>query len=455
MIFTLLAATPLIAQEERAVASRDTGNATTETTATEDTPPTVSLARSIDIQHIRPQDQRGINIFETPKEPGAAFRGFRLDFGAAFAQQFQSLSHSNTATPKPTTSGTTTFNANELMDIGNGFNNATANLYLNAQLAPGIRVALATYLSSRHHNETWVKDGYILIDASPVKVKALEDMMKYVTLRIGHFEINYGDAHFRRSDNGNAIYNPFVGNLIMDAFTTQIGGEVYVRSRGFMAMAGVTGGEIRGNVTRPEERSPAYIAKLGYDRQVTNDLRVRLTGSTYQQKKAINNTLYAGDRAGSRYYWVLENTQATESANFSSGLINPNLRSKVQAYMINPFAKYRGFEVFGTIEQARGRAATETETREWNQYAVDVVQRFLPREQLFVGGRYNTAEGELAGMPGKPSVDRVQLSAGWFITPSVLMKGEWVKQDYNGFPTTDIRNGGKFDGFMLEAVVAF
>ena len=54
--------------------------------------------------------------------------------------------------------------------------------------------------------------------------------MQIVTVRVGHFEINYGDAHFRRSDNGNAIYNPFVGNYIMDAFTTEIGGEVYLKA---------------------------------------------------------------------------------------------------------------------------------------------------------------------------------------------------------------------------------
>ena len=54
--------------------------------------------------------------------------------------------------------------------------------------------------------------------------------MKYVTLRVGHFEINYGDAHFRRTDNGNAMYNPLVGNYILDAFTTEIGGEAYLRS---------------------------------------------------------------------------------------------------------------------------------------------------------------------------------------------------------------------------------
>src|SRR5688500_15691838 len=125
--------------------------------------PAVTRAPGIEIQYLRANDQRGVNVFETPKVAGAAFEGFKLNFGAAFTQQFQGLAHNNTAAPKVTNN----VNANQLMDIGHGFNNASANLYVNAQLAPGIRVALTSYLSSRHHNETWVKDGYLLIDESP------------------------------------------------------------------------------------------------------------------------------------------------------------------------------------------------------------------------------------------------------------------------------------------------
>ena len=65
---------------------------------------------------------------------------------------------------------------------------------------------------------------------------AAEQPDEIATIRVGHFEINYGDAHFRRSDNGNAMFNPFVGNYLMDAFTTEIGGEVYLRSKGVMLM---------------------------------------------------------------------------------------------------------------------------------------------------------------------------------------------------------------------------
>ena len=89
---------------------------------------------------------------------------------------------------------------------------------------------MTTYSSARHHNETWVKDGYLLVDASPIDWKPLNDIMKYVTIRAGQFEINYGDAHFRRTDNGNSIRNALVGNYIMDAFTTEVGGEVYARA---------------------------------------------------------------------------------------------------------------------------------------------------------------------------------------------------------------------------------
>jgi hypothetical protein len=363
----------------------------------------------------------------------------------------QDLTHRTTALPNIVNGA----NTNQLADIGFGFNNSTANLSLNAQLAPGIRVALTTYLSSRHHNETWVKDGYIQMDQSPIDLAPLKMFFEIATVKVGHMEINYGDAHFRRSDNGNALYNPFVGNYIMDSFTTEIGGEVYLKTAGIVAMGAITGGEIRGTVLTPQQRGPAFIGKLGFDRQVRPDLRLRLTGSMYKTDKAMGSTLYGGDRAGSRYYWVMENTVATESAQFTSGLINPGLRNKVTAFMVNPFVKFRGLEIFGVLEQAEGKAAAELTERTWNQYAVDTVYRFLPNEQLFVGVRYNEASGELAGVTGEVGAKRWQLAGGWFILPGLLAKLEYVDQKYFGYPELNSKNGGRFKGVMLEGVVAF
>lgn len=408
-----------------------------------------SNEQPIVIQHLRAPDKRGINTFEPPKDDGVAFTGFKVDWGGAFAQQFQDLKHENSAQAKVVNG----VNANELMSIGAGFNNATANLDLNAQLAPGIRVALTTYLSSRHHQDTWVKDGYILIDQSPIDVAPLNALMDVLTVKIGHFEIDYGDAHYRRTDNGRALYNPFVGNLILDAFTTQIGAHVYARKDGLLAMGGVTGGEIKGEIRYPEKRGLAWLGKAGVDRRF-GPARVRLTGSLYHQDKGISNTLYGGDRGGSRYYLVMENTAATTDAQAWSGTINPGFGSKVDAAMVNPFVRIGGVELFGTYERSEGRAATETTSRLWTQIAGDAIYRFAS-DDLFFGGRYNRASGALLNVPGEPSVERLAVAGGWFVTNNLVMKAEWVRQTYDGFPVTDIRSGGEFHGLMIEGVVGF
>jgi hypothetical protein len=399
------------------------------------------------MQHFRPYDQRGLHMFETPKEPGAAFDGFEIFWGASFAQQFQALSHSNAAGPDEP--------QNQLLEIGKGFNLATANLYLGAQLADGIRVHLTTYLSSRGHPEAWVKDGYILIDRSPLEIEPLERLMDYVTLRLGHFEINYGDAHFRRSDNGMAMHNPFVGNLVMDAFTTEIGGEAYFRTPGgFIAMAGITDGEIQGRVDVPDARSPSFYGKLGIDRALDEGLRVRLTGSAYTTSKSASNTLYFGDRAGARYYAVMVNGDANSRSPARTGRVDPGLRDRVTSLILNPFVKAGGLELFATVERAEGRSANETENRTWDQYAGEAVYRFFD-ENVYLGARYNTVSGELQGSGAEVSVDRFQLAGGWFITPQLLLKAEYVTQKYNDFPVGNILHGGKFDGFMIEGVVSF
>ena len=427
-----------------------------DTAVTDSTPPK-RIARPMrigappaEIQHMRPADQRGLNVFESPKEEGVPFTGFKLNWGGAFTQQFQNLTHENTATPK-VVNGT---DANKLIPIGSGFNNAVANLYLNVQLARGIRVALESYLSARHHQESWVKDGYFLIDGSPIENPLLDKIMEYATLKVGHFEINYGDAHFRRSDNGQAIYNPFVGNYIIDDFTTEIGAEAYLRANGYMAMVGVTGGEVRGQITAPGKRGPSYLAKLGFDKKPTENLRVRLTGSMYKTDRSVNNTLTSGDRAGSRYYMVLENTAATEAAQAWSGAIQSKMGNMVTAFVVNPFLKYRGAEFFGNVETMTGAGATELQRRTLRQYAGDALYRFAD-DKLYFGGRYNVVAGELPGIANDITVNRTQIGGGWYVTPNVLSKIEFVNQKYNDFPTSDIRSGGKFKGFMIEGVVAF
>jgi hypothetical protein len=300
-----------------------------------------------------------------------------------------------------------------------------------------------------------VKDGYLLIDDSPIDHPLLKGIMKYTTLRVGHFEINYGDDHFRRSDNGNGIYNAFASNYILDAFTTEIGAEVYARSNGLIAMVGSTTGEVKGQVTNPQGRSMTMYGKLGFDKQFTDAVRVRLTGSFYANNKAASNTLFTGDRAGSAYYSVLENSTSTETAAAWSGQVRPGFSNKVNAEVINPFIKIGDAEFFGSFQTATGGAFSEPKLRTVRQNVYEGLYR-LVNDKFYVGGRYNALEGQMiTRSSADQSVTRYQLGGGWFVTPNVLAKVEWVNQKYSDFPLTDIRNGGQFKGFMIQGVVGF
>jgi hypothetical protein len=438
---TLAAAVPAAAQDQPAETTPPQEQDTT----------TFTVGKPQSIQYIRRQDQRGINVFETSKEAGAKYTGFKLDIGAGFVSEAQDISHQNSAAPNLVNG----VDANKLIAIGRGMNQSAANLYLNAQLAPGIRLQLTSYLASRHHSETWVKDGYIQIDESPIDFVPLQALMKVITVKAGHMEINYGDQHFRRTDNGNALFNPFVGNYIMDAFTTEVGAEVYIKAKNIIAMGALTGGELHPSVLTPDKKSPSIISKLGFDRQLQPDLRVRVTGSLYRNHNMSSGTLYGGDRAGSRYFFVMENTTATETGTPTSGLINPGFKNEVTALQLNPFVKLRGLEVFGAIERATGKASTEIARRTFNQYSVDAVYRFLPKEQLYLGTRYNWVGGRLANYTNDVSVNRLQLAGGWFVTPNVLAKAEYVDQHYNDYAATDIKSGGRFHGVVFEGVVGF
>jgi hypothetical protein len=83
------------------------------------------------------------------------------------------------------------------------------------------------------------------------------------------------------------------------------------------------------------------------------------------------------------------------------------------------------------------------------------VYRFLPDEKMFAGVRFNRAEGQLAGIANEVGADRWQVGGGWFVTPVLLVKAEYVNQKFRGYPVTHIRNGGTFKGMMFEGVVAF
>lgn len=449
-----------------------------------------------DMQYMRYNDQRGLNVFETTKTDTVGFEGMKVRIGADFALQMQGLQHSNSNYSNTVTSGdyTGTY-SNGLNPLHTNFNLPTANLRIDAQLADGVRVNLLTYLSSRHHNDAWVMGGYLQIDNLNflnLDNKMVDDIMDIVTIKVGQMEVNYGDQHFRRSDNAYTMGNAFIGNTIMDAFATEMATEIYAQKNGFIGMFGMSNGALNQSVTSTGNWS--VYGKLGYDKQLNDELRVRLTGSYYHNSNLDNSNIYAGDRAGSRFYDVMA------PGDFRSGRVNPNFTNNIDAIMINSFVKFHGLEFFGTYENSQGKSKGEeaagVENRTWEQLSAELIYRFGGHEQFNVGARYNTAWGtnaaEKGTLTGAYSVDstdpnfnpalvgststvdtwevgptdvrqtRYEISAGWFMTRNVSLKGSYIMQTFEGYEayenTTSANSylvDGQFNGFMLEAAISF
>lgn len=384
--------------------------------------------------------------FETPQIDNKPFTKVKAKLGADFALQIQGLTQHADST---------------LVPIGKGVNLPTANMNIGAYLAPGIKVHLRVYLSSKHHNDTWVKGGYLIIDRLPIK--GTENIMKYLTIKTGVMELNYGDAHFFRTDNANVIRNPFVGNLIMDGYTTAPAAELYFRNNGFMLMGGVTTGALKPSIANYSSYSGysannqfkqlAIYGKVSYDKTFNNDLRLRLTLSGYHCAKNGFGTIYYGDRTGSRFYLVmLRPTNSSSDVNISdnpfTGRFGPGITDKDNSVMFNLFTKYHGLELFGTLESAKGTTAFTHKDFNFSQYELNAQYYFGQKQNFYIGGKINGVDNHQG-----QKVSRFEGALGWYFTKNILIKADYVNQKYKGF--SEYGNNAGFKGLMLEAGISF
>jgi hypothetical protein len=249
----------------------------------------------------------------------------------------------------------------------------------------------------------------------------------------------------------------------MDSFTTEPFGELTLQKNGLLGVFGVTNGRLNQTTAQPVQNPGAvpidgddgfvYYLKLGYDKQMNEDFRLRLTGSLYNSTdKGTRDYLYNGDRAGSRYYEVLN--RRGENDDFSPRF-NPGF-AYLTAYQFNPFIKFKGLEFFGVFEVASN--GDSDVGGKYTQTGAELLYRFGGKEQLYLGGRYNGVKGYAsdATEDAERNQTRLNFAFGWFMTDNVVIKLEYLKGEYDGDGWNGLKNqGAKYDGFMIEAGISF
>lgn len=371
------------------------------------------------------------NIFETPKDT-SDFNGVELDWNVDLTFNFQGLQQNY---------------GDELKD---GLSLPTANLDLNAKVLSGFNVKLETMLSSHHHHETFVKGGYATMDNLDFVYKGFaKDFMDNATIKVGVNDINYGDAHFRRTDNADVMSNPFINNMGVEGYLQAGFLELLYRfpSINSFVLGGITNGEVNPDDVTAGDGKDAYsfYAKAGWDSQLSKDTRVRLSQSAFFVKDTTKNRLYMGDKAGNVPRKIFSSDDFGGVWNAVGGYRD------LTATMTNLFVKKDSTEFFGLVEFADGKNQTN-EDFEMLHYSAEVVQRF-GGDKFYAAARYENAVVEREGDSLDDELTQYQIGLGWLLSKNAIIKAEYIKQERKNIASYG--QDAEFDGYMISAGLSF
>ena len=351
---------------------------------------------------------------------------------------------------------------NTLPDVPVGFQSAVGNVFVNADVTPGLQVYFELYLSSKHH-EGYVMDreGYMYLSKLPeaYNIFDLNRLFQFVDIKAGLFEIDYGNWHLNRSDNGQVQRNPLIGNYVVDANTTEPGIEVIGSAGPVRGVIGVSTGTTTGDFK--DGRGIATHGKVGLTLS-----RLDLAGSFYTVDHTGNPTgypnngsysaLFAGNRSGSRYSGVLGNGPEVGQLAIGNG-------QQVTAYQIDAAYKFDPIRLYGMYGNSKDADINGTDAgapaEEWTYYGAEA--QWNLSEVLYLAGRYNqAAASQIAGASSDATINRIQGGLGFWLTPVVLLKAEYVTQQYHGLPDgyngiPDVGGNPSFSGLLTEFSVKF
>ncbi len=351
-----------------------------------------------------------------------------------------------------------------------GFQTAYGNFSFLADFDRWLEVYFSVFIAdSPHPDKLQGDEGYMLIRELPDsvgKTRLGEALFDAVDIKAGQFELDFGDAHYRRSINAAVQRNPLIGNYVVDPRSTEIGVEVSGDEGRFPAdwLIGVGSGGETGDFQKNHGLS--LHGKVGG--RPAEQLNV--SSSIYwvdQSDSPISSrtNLFRANRSGGPYAGVLDNSAAPGEVFLTAG--QNVLAAQFDAtWEGNPL---EGYAHIGWVQDSdtNGNAA-ETPKESWLYYAAEGTYHVTDR--LYTAARYSGAAAQHLVSAASSSRDvnsdgfvhRIQVGGGYWLTKAMLLKAEYVYQLYTGFSSNgsqvsgvDVWNDPSFQGVITEASFAF
>lgn len=361
-------------------------------------------------------------------------------------------------------------NGQKLGQLSPGFQTAFGDLGFIGKFGRNeeIEVVFDMYLSSRNHpSQTYGNEGYIIMRGVPENLESirfLKPILDRVDLKAGHFLINFGDGLQRRSNNAIVQKNPLVGNFVIDPNIVSIGMELSNKPN---QRINWVVGAFNGTTTEDfnDNRGFGYHGKLSI-----NPVKSVRTSFSYVTSDQSGNPpkgqaggsstqMFSGNRSGERYAGVLGGGQAPGGIfpqggeKFSAAQFDVTFKGSTPLELYGHYGRTQDLDLNGSLPGAP--------EEKWTYYAGDVVWRFT--KNVYAAARYSAADAEaIGGKLSNGSVERYQLGGGLWLTRNLLVKFEYVDQQYGGFNIGEMVNNNvqawrnpSFKGLISEVSFSF
>ena len=351
-----------------------------------------------------------------------------------------------------------------------GFQTAYGNFSFLADFEQDMEVYFNVFIAdSPHPDKLQGDEGYLLIRRLPDSLgetPRLRSLFDNVDIKAGQFELDFGDAHYRRSLNAAVQHNPLIGNYVVDPRAAEIGLELSSDEGRFPVnwLIGVgSGGEAQ---DFQKNHALSLHGKLwGHPVE-----RLRTSSSIYwvdhsDTPTSSRTNMFRTNRSGGAYAGVLDN-------GISPGDVFPVAGQHVLATQFDATWEDDPVELYGHLgwvqDSDNNGDTSGTPRSSWFYYATEGIYHFTDR--LYAAARYSGASALRLVSAASSSRDvnsgglvhRIQLGGGYWLTKTVLTKLEYVYQLYNGFDASGSQVSGvdawldpSFHGVLAEVSFAF
>ncbi len=412
----------------------------------EQTVPTLFKARSEE-EYFSPFDMMNPAHIraDMPLEIGG-YRDMNLYMGVQTVGRYQAIRQSNVF-----------IKGARQINLDPGFQDPFANLSFLAAIPDKLDVYFDLYVASRPHASTmYGHEGYMIFKRLPEPLDAglLHDVFDYVNVKVGAFDIDFGDDNYRRSNNARVQRNPLITNPLVDPNVEEIGGEIYSVKGPIYGLFGIASGTTTEHFDHGSQ--PSFHGKLwAYP---LPDLRTSVSAYRVDLSESSDTSyLYANGRSGGALASVF-------GGGDNPGQVLPQAGKDVTAVQGDVTWNHWPCEVYanaGWVQDSDTNAtARGTPSERWIYATIEPVYHITP--SLYLAGRYSYALAQsVHGIGTNGWVDRAEIGGGYWLTNNLLGKVELVYEQYHGFGPVGLVNGidashnSRFTGIVFEFSFAF